>query len=239
MDINNARKENLLFLQQKIGYTFTDIDILNNALTHSSYVSGKNAGSEYNERLEFIGDSVLNMIVSLFLYSNCKKSKEGQLTRLRANIVCEQSLYMASSKLELGKYILMSKGEENTGGRERTSILADAFEALIAAIYLDGGMKHVQSFILDNLKDTIASAMNNKIMNDYKSFLQEYIQKDNLGVISYVTNKEDGPDHNKLFEVSAYLNDRKIGTASGKSKKEAQQAAAKEAIQLLEAENEK
>lgn len=231
--IDSKRMNELKEFQDIIGYNFKDIKLLNNALTHSSYVASKNEHLQHNERLEFIGDSILSMITSLYLYQKCKNSPEGFLTRFRAGIVCEQSLYSAADKLNLGRYLLMSKGEENTGGRERVSILADAFEALIAAIFLDGGMKKARAFVLEKLQDTINDAVQNKIFSDYKSYLQEYIQKNNSGKLTYKILKEEGPDHNKTFEAALYLNNALIGKGTGHSKKDAQQAAAKEAILSL------
>jgi len=236
--IDTNRLKQLNEFENVIGYSFKNINILNNALTHSSFVASKADFHEHNERLEFIGDSILSMVISLHLYSKCKDAPEGNLTRFRAGIVCEQSLYNASKRLKLGQYLLLSKGEENTGGRNRVSILADAFEALIAAIYLDGGIKKAKTFILSNLNDIINDAAENKIFSDYKSFLQEYIQKDNLGKLSYKLLKEEGPDHDKTFEIALYLNNALIGKGTGHSKKDAQQAAARKAIAGLGADNE-
>jgi ribonuclease-3 len=236
--IDPRRLRQLKEFEGIIQYTFKDISILNNALTHSSYVASKADFLEHNERLEFIGDSILNMVISLQLYSKCKNAPEGNLTRYRAGIVCEQSLYAAADRLKLGQYLMLSRGEENTGGRNRVSILADAFEAVIAAVYLDGGMKKAKSFILSNLGDIISDSIENRIFSDYKSFLQEHIQKNNSGKLSYKLLKEEGPDHNKTFEVALYLNNTMIGRGEGHSKKDAQQAAAKDAIKCLGVRNE-
>ena len=235
--IDPKRMKHLNEFENIIGYSFKDISILNNALTHSSFVASKADFLEHNERLEFIGDSILSMVISLHLYSKCKNSPEGNLTRFRAGIVCEQSLYNASDCLKLGKYLLLSKGEENTGGRSRVSILADAFEAVIAAIYLDGGIKKAKTFILNNLEDIITGSVENKIFSDYKSFLQEYVQKNNSGKLSYKMLKEEGPDHDKTFEIALYLNNRMIGKGAGHSKKDAQQAAARDALIKLGVKN--
>lgn len=235
--IDPKRLKHLNEFESIIGYSFKDISILNNALTHSSYVASKADFLEHNERLEFIGDSILSMVISLHLYNKCKKSPEGSLTRFRAGIVCEQSLYNASNRLKLGEYLLLSKGEENTGGRNRVSILADAFEAVIAAIYLDGGIKKARMFILENLGDIINASVENKIFSDYKSFLQEHVQKNNSGKLSYKLLKEEGPDHDKTFEIALYLNNAIIGRGTGHSKKDAQQAAARDAIISLGVKN--
>lgn len=236
--IDTKRLKQLNEFENIIGYSFKNINILNNALTHSSYIGSKSDFLEHNERLEFIGDSILDMIISLYLYSKCKDSPEGSLTRFRAGIVCEQSLYNASSRMKLGQYLLLGKGEENTGGRKRVSILADAFEAIIAAIYLDGGIKKAKIFILSNLDDIINDAIEHKIFSDYKSFLQEHIQKNNSGKLSYKLLKEKGPDHDKVFEVALYLDNEIIGRGAGHSKKDAQQAAAKDAIISMGVRNE-
>jgi ribonuclease-3 len=231
--IDSKRLKHLNEFEGIIGYSFKDISILNNALTHSSFVASKADFLEHNERLEFIGDSILSMVISLHLYSKGKNSPEGSLTRFRAGIVCEQSLYNASTRLKLGQYLLLSKGEENTGGRNRVSMLADAFEAVIAAIYLDGGLKKAKAFILKNLEDIINASVENKLLSDYKSFLQEHVQKNNSGKLSYKLLKEQGPDHDKTFEIALYLNNTMIGKGEGHSKKDAQQAAARDAINSL------
>jgi ribonuclease-3 len=236
--IDDKRLKQLNDFEKIIGYSFKDISILNNALTHSSYIGSKSELLEHNERLEFIGDAILDMVISLYLYKKCKDSPEGSLTRFRAGIVCEQSLYNASNRLKLGQYLLLSKGEENTGGRKRVSILADAFEAITAAIYLDGGIKKSKAFILNNLADIINDAVEHRIFSDYKSFLQEHIQKNNSGKLSYKLTKEEGPDHDKTFEVALYLNNAVIGKGEGHSKKDAQQAAARDAIIGLGVRNE-
>ncbi|OGO78529.1 MAG: ribonuclease III [Clostridiales bacterium GWB2_37_7] len=234
----SKRKKELAGFQQVIDYRFDDLSLLDTALTHSSYTANRNEVLEHNERLEFLGDSILSMIVSQYIFKSCKEMAEGQLTRVRANIVCEQSLHEAAEKIKLGKYLAISKGEELTGGRTRPSILADAFEALIAAIYLDGGLSKAKTFVLDILKGTIQQAIQNKIISDYKSFIQEHIQKNSQGKISYKLLSEEGPDHSKTFDMAIMLDDTILGTGSGNSKKEAQQAAAKDAIEKLGLENE-
>ena len=229
----NKRKKELKDLQQLINYDFSNLSLLNTALTHSSYTANRQEVLEHNERLEFLGDSVLSMVISQYIFKSCNEMAEGQLTRIRANIVCEQSLHEAARKINLGKYLLLSKGEELTGGRTRPSILADAFEALIAAIYLDGGLGNAKIFVLNKLSNTIKQAVQNKIISDFKSFIQEHIQKSSQGKISYKLVSEEGPDHNKTFEMAIMLDDELLGKGQGTSKKEAQQAAAKNAIDNL------
>jgi ribonuclease-3 len=231
--LENKRKKELDDLQQLIQYEFCDLSLLNTALTHSSYTANRHEVLEHNERLEFLGDSVLSMIISQYIFKSCNEMAEGQLTRIRANIVCEQSLYAAARKINLGRYLLLSKGEELTGGRTRPSILADAFEALIAAIYLDGGIGKAKIFVLNKLSNIIKQAIQNKIISDFKSFIQEHIQKSSQGKITYMLLSEEGPDHNKIFEMAIMLEDKILGKGQGASKKEAQQAAAKNAIDNL------
>lgn len=223
--------EDLRELERAIGYTFTERFYLKRALTHSSYSGGKNNGS--NERLEFLGDAVLQLTVSRYLFTSMTSVPEGGLTKLRASIVCENSLYNFAKKIDLGKYIYLGKGEEMTGGRERRSILADAFEAVIAAVYLDGGFDEAQAMIMRFVPD-IEDIKSGKVrLGDYKTILQEIIQQNPEEKISYeVTEKEDS-HHHKEFSANVLLNGQVIGKGIGQSKKEAEQAAAKEAIELM------
>ncbi len=225
--------ENLNKLEETIGYSFKGIEFLSIALTHSSYANSQDSKLIHNERLEFLGDSILSMIISLHLYRKMHNVPEGQLTRTRANIVCENSLFIAAKSIDLGSYIYMSKGEENTGGRKRPSILADTFEAIIAAVYLDGGFDKAEKLVLTLMKDIIESSIDNKIFNDYKSFFQEYAQKYDLGPIEYTLLSEKGPDHSKVFYMALVLNKNLVGKGKGNSKKDAQQAAAKNAMKVM------
>ncbi|MGN0490574.1 ribonuclease III [Ruminococcus sp.] len=220
-------------LQNKIGYQFKNPALLNEALTHSSYANEhKSQHIKYNERLEFLGDSVLSIVVSDYIYKNCPELPEGELTKLRASLVCEKSLYEFAKKIDLGKYLILSKGERNNGGADRPSILSDAFEALIAAIYIDGGLapasKHILNFVIPAIKNS-----KKKKINDYKTTLQEIIQKNPGEKLEYVLVKESGPDHNKHFVVEVHLNSNVIGKGGGRSKKEAEQQAAREALELM------
>lgn len=218
-------------LEKTIGYTFNDPKLLEEALTHSSYTNGKHLRS--NERLEFLGDSVLSIVVSEYLFENLTNLPEGQLTKIRASVVCENALFPFARKIDLGKYIFLGKGEEMTGGRERHSILADAFEALIAAIFLDGGMECARSFILPFIPPLEKLKNGRFLLGDYKTVLQEIIQKNPEEKITYDISGESGQAHNKLFTANVLLNGQIIGTGAGKSKKEAEQNAAKEAIGLM------
>ncbi len=223
----------MLDLQNKIGYNFKNADLLKEALTHSSYANEhKSQHVKYNERLEFLGDAVLSIVVSDYIFQNCPELPEGELTKLRASLVCEKSLYDFAKKINLGKYLILSKGERNNGGADRPSILSDAFEALIAAIYIDGGMSAASKHILNFIVPAIRNAKKKRI-NDYKTTLQEIIQKNPGEQLEYVLVDESGPDHNKHFVVEVHLNSNVIGRGGGRSKKEAEQQAAREALELM------
>ena len=219
-------------LEQKLGYKFNNINLLKNALTHSSYANEVRNGFSSNERLEFLGDSVLSIVVSDYIYKHYPNMPEGELTKLRASLVCEKSLCAFSRELELGSYLMLGKGEDKGGGRERDSILADAFEAVLAAIYLDGGMepaaKHIMRFMPKDLHHASKPAF-----SDFKTVLQEVVQKNPEEKVEYVLIGEEGPDHNKRFVVEVRLNSQVIGKGKGRSKKEAEQLAAKEALELM------
>ncbi len=219
-------------LQQNIGYTFNNIALLEHALTHSSFANEKKGKITSNERLEFLGDSVLSIIVSEYIYENFPNLPEGQLTRLRASLVCEKSLCAFSKELGVGSCLLLGKGERANGGSERPSILADAFEAILAAIYLDGGIeparRHVLRFVTEELHH-----MEHEAFKDYKTELQEIIQRNPEEQLSYVLIGESGPDHDKNFTVEVHLNSNVIGVGSGHSKKNAEQAAARKALELM------
>lgn len=213
-----------------IGYKFNDITLLETALTHSSYANEKQLSRECNERLEFLGDSVLGVITAEYFYHNHNNLPEGEMTKKRAACACEKSLYGFAKEINLGKYILLGRGEEHTGGRNRASILADAFEAVIAAIYLDGGLENARKFVLDFVKKAASQQLS---FVDYKTELQEIIQKNPDEHLSYVLVGESGPDHDKRFEVEVNLNSNVIGYGKGRSKKIAEQQAAKQALELM------
>ena len=219
-------------LETAIGYQFRNITLLQNALSHSSYANERWHDSlKSNERLEFLGDSVLGMVVAEHLYRTFPNRPEGELTRMRADMVCEKTLAKVANGLGLGKHLMLGKGEEQGGGRSRESILADAVESVIAACYLDGGMtaavQFIQKFILVNVPVT-------KLHNaDYKTALQELVQQKKNQVLSYTLVGESGPDHDKHFQVELTLNGEVVGVGSGSSKKRAEQAAAQSAIERL------
>ena len=218
-------------LENRIHYTFKNKKLLHEALSHSSYANeGKRTRS--NERLEFLGDSVLSIIVAKHLFTHYTHLPEGELTKLRASLVCEKSLHEFACDFGLGEFLLLGKGEELTGGRERPSIIADAFEALLAAIYLYGGMEQARKFVLQFIPEHL-NPKQAKGLNDYKTTLQEIIQQNKEEKIEYVPIEETGPDHDKTFVVEVHLNSNVIGTGRGKSKKQAEQFAAKEALELM------
>lgn len=219
-------------LEEKLHYHFKNRKLLENALTHSSYANEVRNGLTSNERLEFLGDSVLSIIVSDYIYREFPKMPEGELTRLRASLVCEKSLCGFSRELGIGNHLKLGKGEDKGGGRERDSILADAFEAVLAAMYLDGGIeparKHVMRFVLRELAHT-----DDEVFKDYKTVLQEIIQRNPEESVTYILTDEQGPDHDKSFTVEVHLNSNVIGRGVGKNKKQAEQMAAKQALCLM------
>ncbi len=222
----------MLELEEKLGYKFKNIKLLEHALTHSSYANEGKKHSKNNERLEFLGDSVLSLVVANHLFLKYKAIPEGELTKLRASLVCEKALDKFARKIDLGKYILLGKGEEMTGGRKRPSILSDAFEAVIAAIYLDGGFEKAEEFVLRFIPENLDLKSSNKLA-DYKTTLQEIIQQNREEKIEYVLIGEKGPDHAKVFTSEVMLNSNIIGVGEGSSKKQAEQNAAKEALKLM------
>lgn len=219
-------------LEQSLGYHFRDISLLQQALTHSSYANERWRDSlASNERLEFLGDSILGMITAEYLYRTFPQRPEGELTKIRADLVCETSLAQVANRLGLGEYLLLGHGEEQGGGRRRISILADAVESILAATYLDGGfpaaLSMVQQFILTDVPAEHPRNM------DYKTKLQELVQQQKNQIIQYTLVGESGPDHAKEFQVEVCLNGQIVGTGSGSSKKRAEQDAAKSAMEKL------
>lgn len=217
-------------LETKLGYTFRDRTLLENALTHSSYSNENHTPCGSNERLEFLGDAILGMVTADFLYREHPDLPEGDLTRTRAALVCEESLVEVADRLELGKFLRLGRGEAAGGGRERPSIRADAVEAVLAAVYLDGGLaearKIVQRFIL-------ARETEKAVTRDYKTALQELVQRESGQVLAYRLIGQSGPDHAKVFTVEVDLNGKAVGRGTGHSKKEAEQMAARSAVEML------
>ena len=220
--------EDIRQLQQKIGYHFNDIDVLKNAVTHSSYIKEHDRNSKSNERLEFLGDAFFDAIIGEELYRSFPEKEEGFLSRTRATLVCEKSLANEARRLDLGKYIMLGNGEEHNGGRFRESILADTMEAVIGAVYLDGGFNAVKTVVLSLFDESIKDVKRGKfIIVDYKTTLQEKLQNKGEENIKYVLLKESGPDHDKTFQVQLEVNGRAMTKGTGKSKKQAEQSAAK------------
>jgi ribonuclease-3 len=221
-------------LEKKLNYTFRNPALLGEALSHSSYANEHRANHlNSNERLEFLGDSVLGFVTAEFLFTQHPNLPEGDLTRIRAALVCEQSLYEVAKKLELGRYLKLGRGEEAGGGRERTSILADATEAVFAAVYLDGGIAEASALIHRVLLDVEREEIVEERRRDFKTSLQELIQRQADQVLSYRMIGEQGPDHAKIFQAEVLLNGEPLGSGFGRSKKEAEQSAAKAALQTL------
>ena len=219
-------------LEAAIGYRFKNIALLQNALTHSSYANERWHNSLMsNERLEFLGDSILGMVVAEYLYKSFPDRPEGELTRMRADMVCEKTLAAVAARVELGRHLLLGNGEEQGGGRSRDSILADAVESVIAASFLDGGMEAARSFIE---KFILVEVPVTRLHNaDYKTALQELVQQRKNQVLSYTLIGESGPDHDKRFEVEVKLNGKVVGVGSGSSKKRAEQMSARAAMEAL------
>jgi ribonuclease-3 len=222
--------ERISKLEQVIGYVFGDKELIKTALKHTSFVNERKNEGKSNERLEFLGDSVLSLVVANKLFSMFNEYPEGELTKLRAALVCEASLAEFASEINLGSFLFLGRGEEVTGGRTRPSVTSDAFEALIAAIYLDGGFKEAEKFILGFVEKCLKNPIVDK---DYKTLFQEVIQKNPEEKIEYVLTGETGPDHDKRFTVDLMLNSNVLATATGKSKKQAEQMAARQALELM------
>lgn len=222
-------------LEKKIEYEFKDKELLKTALTHSSYANEKKKDKLlFNERLEFLGDSVLGLIISEYLFKNFESYNEGEMSKKRATLVCETALSLLAKRIDLGKYLNLGKGEEKSGGRMRDSNLADSFEALIGAIYLDGGLDETKKFLNKNIIKILIENENKEILFiDYKTKLQEIIQKGKNKKIRYELIKEEGPDHNKQFTTNLYVDEELYGLGVGRSKKESEQKAAKKGFEKL------
>ena len=221
-------------LERKLNYTFRSPALLQEALNHSSYANEHRGDHLHsNERLEFLGDSVLGFVTAEYLFERHPEAPEGDLTRIRAALVCEQSLHEVAQQLDLGRYLKLGRGEEAGGGRERTSILADAVEAVFAAVYLDGGIGAARDLIHRCLLDVQRESVVEERRRDYKTALQELVQRESGQVLTYCLTGAEGPDHAKTFSVAVELNGAPIGQGRGRSKKEAEQMAAKAAIEKL------
>ncbi len=227
-------KTRIAEFEEKIGYTFQDKALLVHALSHTSYTNEHGMEKQAsNERLEFLGDAIVDMVVSDYLYRHNSTEPEGTLTKWRASVVCEASFAHIAAGMDYGSYLLLGKGEEATGGRSRSSVLADAFEAVIAAMYLDSNIETVSAWIIRHLREELTLAMQGKMAKDYKTLLQELVQKGERGKVSYVITDEKGPDHAKTFCVDVLVDGERAASGSGTSKKDAEQAAAGAAIKAL------
>lgn len=221
-------------ISKKLKYRFRDISLLSTALTHSSYANeSKNKPCLSNERLEFLGDSVLGLVVTEYVYSNFPELDEGELTKLKSKIVSESTLNFIANKIELGKYILLGKGEESSGGRSRKSILADCIEALIGAAFLECGYDYVKEILIKNYIDLVIEAIQIELNFDYKTRLQEHIHKYRQGELEYLLLESSGPDNDKTFHIELRFESEVLGQGIGKSKKQAEQVCAKIALNKL------
>ena len=218
-------------IEKKIGYEFKNNLLLKNALTHSSYANENHTRN--NERLEFLGDSILSVIISENIFNRMESVDEGDLSKFRATLVCEQSLFEVSKKIGLSELIFLGKGEEITGGRKRPSVISDAFEALLAAIYLDSDMETAKNWLLNLMEERILQVIKGELYRDYKTTLQEIVQKDGRSAVTYRTVSESGKEHNRKFVVEVLINGVAKDKASGHSKKEAEQSAAKALIEKM------
>ncbi|MCG1012867.1 ribonuclease III [Tepidanaerobacter sp. GT38] len=234
MYISKERLLQLEKLQEKIKIQFSDVNILNQAFIHPSLTNEKDCPhQDNNQRLEFLGDAVLELVISEYLYKNYNFLNEGQMTKIRALTVCEPSLAKAARQLGLGDYLILGKGEENTGGRQKSSILADTLEALIGAIYVDKNYGTAYDFIISILEMVILKSVEGEWDTDYKTALQEFLQKSDADRVLYRVTKETGPDHDKVFYVDVVWKNEVLGTGVGKSKKQAEQQAAKAALEKI------
>lgn len=230
----NKSFEKLVTLEKNMGYTYKNKELLKNALTHTSYANEHRLKKELsNERLEFLGDAIVDFVVGHKLFEMCPTKPEGELSKMRAAVVCEQGLKTAADKFGLGEFLLLGKGEESMGGRGRASIVSDAFEALAASIYLDGGFEAARGWVLKMLGDEIDKAAVGRYNKDFKTLLQEYIQQFG-SFVRYEVTGERGPEHEKVFEVNVLRNNEVICSGEGKSKKEAEQNAAKKALEIYD-----
>ncbi|UTC67502.1 MULTISPECIES: ribonuclease III [unclassified Treponema] len=227
------RKQELLEFQKQAGLKFKDLRLLDLAFHHRSFSNEHNNFHANNERLEFLGDSVLGLVVASYLYKSFEDKPEGELAKIKASSVSEESLSRVAVNLHISRYLVLGKGEEMSGGREKKAILADALEAVIGAFYIDSGFKSVQKFVLKVLESTINSVLNKKFISDYKSLLQEFVQKKFKTVPKYELKKTSGPDHDRTFWFSVSINGKVYGPLSGKTKKEAEQSVAKVAYENL------
>lgn len=227
-------RQNIASLKEMLGFAWNNEKLLQTALTHGSHAyENKTLDLEDNQRLEFLGDAVLELSISNYLFKIYPGSAEGELTKIRSTLVCEPSLARAAKELNLGNCLLIGRGEEHSGGRNRPSILADAFEALLGAIFLDQGLDQASLVVINSLKNVISDLMEGRAGKDYKTELQEFLQQKSPDPVTYAIISEEGPDHNKLFTSGVNSHGREIGRGTGHSKKEAEQQAARQALEKI------
>ena len=232
--LTEQREQELLAFEEVIGIKFNDIALLNTALTHTSYANERERQIPDNEKLEFLGDAVLELSSSTYLYNNFVDFSEGELTKTRASIVCQDTLSRLARKLNMGKLLLLGRGEESNGGRGRDSTLEDAFEAVIGAIYLDQGWEAAKNYVIKQLAPEFDNVKNGINRNDYKTVLQEIVQQTPTSKLTYIEISVNGPDHNRTFEYAVDIDGKMYGSGIGKSKKSAEQMAAKETLKQLQ-----
>lgn len=228
-----SQENGLPQLESVIGYTFHDRSLLVTALTHTSFVKGDGAHTAHNERMEFLGDAVLELCVSEHLYLKHPEFAEGSLTKMRARLVCESALFSAACTLGVPEMLRLGHGEERTGGRKKPSVVSDAMEAVIGAVFLDGGIEAAKRVILDHVIDTLERASVDALDRDYKTRLQEHVQHSHMGKLQYVLTDSAGPEHRKEFTMTVYLDGAAIGSGKGGNKQSAGQAAAADALERL------
>lgn len=231
--MNKSRVKELQVFENSIGYEYKNLELLHIAFTHSSYTNENASSKVHNERLEFLGDSVVNLVITDLLFKNFQGLPEGDLTRIRASLICEDSFARVSEKLNIPRFILLGKGEEKNGGRNRKSLIADAFEAFCGSVYLDSSYKTAKDLILNHLAPTMLDYVGSNNPVDFKTLLQEEIQKNSTEKIKYSLIKSEGPDHEKLFYFKVLLGDEVLGLGQGKSKKEAEHGAAQDALKNM------
>lgn len=231
--MNKSRIRELQVFQDSIGYEFNNLDLLNIAFTHSSYTNENASAKVHNERLEFLGDSVVNLVITDLLFNNFQGLPEGDLTRIRASLICEDSFARVSEKLKIPNFILLGKGEEKNGGRHRKSLIADAFEAFCGSLYLDSSYKTAKDLILSHLAPMLLDYVGSNNPVDFKTLLQEEIQKNSTEKIKYSLLKSEGPDHEKIFYFKVLLGSKVLGFGQGKSKKETEHGAAQDALKNM------
>lgn len=234
-ELSEPRRDDLLELSERLGISFNDCRLLDQALTHTSYANeSRNVKKlQHNERLEFLGDAVLELATSTYLFKHFPNLPEGELTKARASVVCEPSLYRRAKEVDLGKYLLLGRGEKVTGGNKRPSMLADAFEAVIGALYLDQGWEKARDYVLDQLKIELQEVDTGKNLKDYKTLLQEKVQRHPGQKIVYELLGATGPDHAKIFETAVRINGLAYGVGKGHSKKASEQNAAQQALEKV------